>query len=489
MAIPVKKIARRELLKKGLLMGSAIAVSGRVFLAAASRGLAASVDPAATKKFGASLKGGLILPCDKDYEAARRVWNWRYDKHPAMVARCASSEDVRRSVEFARKQSLRVAVRSGGHSFPGYSTCNDGIVIDLSRMKNVKLDPAKRVADAEPGIQVAEFDNLTAPAGLAASLGVCPDVGLGGLTLGGGNGWLESVYGTACDNLNSVELVNADAELIRADSDERADLLWAMRGAGANFGVATVLQCRLHPVTTIMFGAFEYQAAQVRPVLRFLREFSERAPDQLVLLIELPGQWGDSGMELTVGYVGDPKAAEPLIKELRDATRPASGEIQPTAYKDTVGSEAPSGGPFASHRRHGFFPQLSDALIDGAIEAVAARPSKLSKLDLFFAHGARCRIDPRATAYCLRQTGFECWAQAYWTDPKDAAKAVAWVDGFWKENDAQSSGRVYVNYLEDEGEARIRAAYGPNYDRLARLKRKYDPANFFRGNQNIKPAA
>ena len=158
---------------------------------------------------------------------------------------------------------------------------------------------------------------------------MCPDVGLGGLTLGGGNGWLESVYGTACDNLNSVELVTADAELIRADSDVRADLLWAMRGAGANFGVATALQCRLHPVTTIMFGSFEYQSSQVRPVLRFLREFAERAPDQLVLFIELPGQWGDSGMELTVAYVGDPKAAEPLIKELRDAIRPASGEIQP----------------------------------------------------------------------------------------------------------------------------------------------------------------
>lgn len=483
-----KKITRRELLKKGALVGSAIAASGRVFLAA-SRGFAASVDPATTKKFGASLKGALILPGDKDYEAARRVWNWRYDKHPAMVARCASSEDVRRSVEFARTQDLRVAVRSGGHSFAGYSTCDAGIVIDLSRMKSVKLDPAKRIAHAEPGIQIAEFDNLTAPVGLAASLGACPDVAIGGLTLGGGNGWLESVYGTACDNLDSVELVTADAELIRADSDEREDLFWAMRGAGANFGVATALEYRLYPVTTIMFGSFEYQSSQVRPALRFLREFAARAPDRLVLATEIPGQWGGSGMELTVAYVGDSKAAEPLIKELRAATRPASGEIQPTAYKDTVGTEAPPGGPFASHRTHGFFPQLSDSVIDGAIEAVATRPSKWSKLDFFFAHGARCRVDPSATAYSLRQVGFECWAQAYWTDPKDAAKSVAWVDRFWKENGIHSSGRVYVNYLEDEGEARVRAAYGPNYDRLARLKRKYDPANFFRSNQNIKPAA
>ena len=482
------RITRRDLLKKGVLLASALAASGRVFLAA-SRGLAASVDPAATKKFGASLKGGLILPGDKDYESARRVWNWRYDKHPAMVARCASSEDVRRSVEFARKQDLRVAVRSGGHSFAGFSTCDEGLVIDLSRMKSVKLDPAKRIARAEPGIQIAQFDSLTAAAGLAASLGACPDVAIGGLTLGGGNGWLESVYGTACDNLKSVELVTADGDLVRADSNERADLFWAMCGAGANFGVATVLEYRLYPVTTLMFGAFEYQPSQVRPVLRFLREYAARAPDELVLAIEIPGRWGDSGMEVTVAYVGGPQAAAPLIKELRDATKPTAGEIQPTAYKDTVGTEAPPGGPFSSHRKHGFFPKLSDAVIDAIYESVGTRPSKWSKLDFFFAHGARCRVDPRATAYSLRQIGFECWAQAYWTDPKDAAKSVAWVDRFWKQNDVHSNGRVYVNYLEDEGEARVRAAYGPNYDRLAQIKRKYDPANFFRLNQNIKPAA
>lgn len=482
------RITRRDLLKKGALLGSALAASGRVFLVA-SRGLAANVDPAATKKFGASLKGGLILPGDKQYESARRVWNWRYNKHPAMVVRCASSEDVRRSVEFARKQDLRVAVRSGGHSFAGFSTCDDGLVIDLSRMKSVKLDPAKRIAHAEPGIQVAEFDNLAAAAGLAASLGACPDVAIGGLTLGGGNGWLEGVYGTACDNLNSVELITADGELIRADSNEGADLFWAMRGAGANFGVATTLQYRLYPVTTLMFGSFEYQPSQVRPVLRFLREYAARAADQLSLLIEVPGQWGDSGMELSVAYVGDSKAAEPLIKELRDATKPAAGKIQPTAYKDTVGTEAPPGGPFSSQRKHGFFPKLSDAVIDAVYESAVTRPSKWSKFDLFFAHGVRCRIDPRATAYSLRQIGFECWAQTYWTDPKDAAKSIAWVNRFWKENDLHSNGRVYVNYLEDEGEARVRAAYGPNYDRLAQIKRKYDPTNFFRLNQNIKPTS
>jgi FAD/FMN-containing dehydrogenase len=476
------------LLKKGALLGSAMAASGRAFLVAA-RGLAASVDPAATGKFRASLKGRLILPGDKEYESARRVWNWRYDEHPAMIARCASAADVRRSVDFARKQDLRVAVRSGGHSFAGFSTCNDGLVIDLSRMQTVKLDSARRVARAEPGIRITEFDNLAARAGLAASLGVCPDVAVGGLTLGGGNGWLEGVYGTACDNLDSVELVTADGELLRADSAERADLFWAMRGAGPNFGVATRLEYRLHPVTTVMFGAFEYQPSQARPVMRFLREFAMRAPDQLSLVIEVPGQWGDSGMELAVVYVGDSKAAQPLIKELRDATKPTAGEIQSIAYKDTVGSEAPPGGPFSSHRKHGFFPQLSDEVIDAVCESVKTRPSKWSKVDLFFAHGERCRIDPRATAYSLRQVGFECWAQSYWTNPGDAAKSVDWVDRFWKRNQVHANGRVYVNYLEDEGEARVRAAYGPNYDRLVRIKNKYDPTNFFRLNQNVKPTA
>jgi FAD/FMN-containing dehydrogenase len=468
-------------------LASALAGSGRVLLAS-SRALCASVDPAATKKFGAALNGRLILPGDNEYESARLVWNRRYDERPAMVVRCASTGDVRRSVEFARQHNLRLAVRSGGHSFAGFSTCDGGIVVDLSQLKNLRLDRAKRVARAEPGLQIAAFDNLAAAAGLAASLGVCPDVAVGGLTLGGGNGWLESVYGTACDNLIAVEVVTADGSLVRASQDERADLFWAMRGAGANFGIATALESRLHSVTTIMFGALEYQLAQVRPALRFVREFAARAPDSLALFLELPGQWGESAMELTVAYIGDAAAATPLIKEFRDATKPASGEIQPTAYARTVGSEAPPGGPFCSHRRHGFFPRLEDPVIDAAIEAAAKRPSRWSKIGLFYAHGARCRVDPCATAYSLRQVGFECWPQAYWTSPAEAAKSVAWVDGFWTRSAAYTNGRVYVNYLEDEGEARVRAAYGENYDRLARIKKKYDPDNFFRINQNIKPA-
>jgi FAD/FMN-containing dehydrogenase len=404
-----------------------------------------------------------------------------------MIAQCASGDDVRRSVEFARKQNLLAAIRSGAHSFAGYSTCDGGLVIDLSQMKRVKVDPAKHVARAEPGIQVAQFDNVVAPSGLAASLGACPDVGVGGLTLGGGNGWLESVYGTACDNLMSVEVVTADGESARSNANERPDLYWAMRGAGANFGVATALEYRLYPVTTIMFGSLEYRPAQVRDVLRSLRGYAPNAPDELVLFVDVPGQFGASGMELTVAWVGDAKRGEPVIKKLQDATRPASGAIQPTPYKDTVGTEAPPGGPFASHRRAGFFPTIGDPVIDAVGESVATRPSKRSKLSLYFAHGARCRIAPTATAYSLRQVGFECWIQAYWTESAAAAKSIEWVDKFWERTGAFSNGRVYVNYLEDEGGERVRAAYGPNYDRLVALKNKYDPANFFRMNQNIQP--
>jgi FAD/FMN-containing dehydrogenase len=479
-----KRITRRELLKLGAIAGAALSVP---FIHHRYANAAGEIDPAVTRSFGSGLKGRLIVPGDVEYNSARRVWNWRYDDHPAMIAQCAVTDDVRRSVEFARKRHLRAAIRSGGHSFSGYSTCDGGLVIDLSPMKRVQVDPVKQVARAEPGILIAEFDNAVAPSGLSASMGVCPDVGLGGLTLGGGNGWLETVYGTASDNLISVEVVTADGDAVSANANERPDLYWAMRGAGANFGVATALEYKLHPVTTIMFGALEYRPSQVRDALRFLREYAPHAPDELGLFVEIPGQWGESGLELSVVYVGDPKRGEPIIKKLRDATKPVAGAIESTPYKDTVGSEAPPGGPFASHRRAGFFPSISDPVIDAAIESVAARPSKWSKLTFYFAHGARCRIAPTATAYSLRQVGFECWIQAYWTESSTAAKSIEWVNKFWERTQALSNGRVYINYLEDEGDQRVRAAYGPNYDRLVTLKNKYDPTNFFRVNQNIKP--
>lgn len=481
-----RHITRRELLRRGAVTGAALSVP---FIHQRYARAADAIDPSITKSFGSSLKGHLIVPGSAEYDSARLVWNRRYDKRPAMIARCANADDVRRSVEFARKQSLLTAIRSGGHSFPGYSTCNGGLVIDLSLMKRVQVDREKRLAHAEPGILIAEFDDAVAPSGLSASMGACPDVGIGGLTLGGGNGWLESVYGTACDNLTSVELVTADGESERANANERPDLYWAMRGAGANFGVATALEYKLYPVTTIMFGSLEYQPSQVRDVLRFLRDYAPHVPDQLVLAADVPGQFGKSGLELTIAYVGDAKDGEPIIKKLRDATKPASGAIQSTPYKDTVGTEAPPGGPFASHRRAGFFPIIGDSVIDAVGESVATRPSKWSKLTFFLAHGARCRIAPTATAYSLRQVGFECWIQSYWTESAQAAKSIEWVNKFWERTATLSNGRVYVNYLEDEGDQRVRAAYGPNYDRLVTLKNKYDPSNFFRLNQNIKPTA
>jgi FAD/FMN-containing dehydrogenase len=479
-----KHLTRRELLKQGAIACAALSVP---FIHQRYAHAAGEIDPAISKSFGSSLKGHLIVPGNAGYDSARRVWNWRYDKHPAMIAQCANADDVRRSVEFARKQNLLTSIRSGGHSFPGYSTCDGGLVIDLSPMKRVQADPTKLIAHAEPGILIAEFDNAVAPSGLSASMGACPDVGIGGLTLGGGNGWLESVYGTASDNLTSVDVVTADGESRRATASENSDLYWAMRGAGANFGVATALEYKLYPVTTIMFGSLEYKPSQVRDVLRFLRDYAPHAPDQLGLAVDVPGQFGESGLELTVIYVGDAKEAEPIVKKLRGATRPVSGAIQSTPYKDTVGTEAPPGGPFASHRRHGFFPSIGDPVIDAAIESVATRPSKWSKLTFYFAHGARCRIAPTATAYSLRQVGFECWIQSYWTESAAAAKSIEWVNKFWERTGALSNGSVYVNYLEDEGDQRVRAAYGPNYDRLVTLKNKYDPTNFFHLNQNIKP--
>jgi FAD/FMN-containing dehydrogenase len=479
-------MTRRDLLKRGAAIAGAALSVPFIHYSFADAG---NIDPATVKKFGASLKGRLVLPGDADYEQERRVWNARFDKRPAMIARCASSDDVRRCVAFARGQGMEAAARSGGHSFAGYSTCEGGLVIDLSGMNGLRLDAERGLARAEPGIRIANFDIATDKSGLAASLGACPDVGVGGLTLGGGNGFLESVYGTACDNLTSVEMVMADGELVRCDAEQRPDLYWAMRGAGANFGVATLLEYKLYRVPPFLFGALEYHPAQVHDALRFLNGYVTQAPDELAMLVEIPGQWGDHGMEMAVAYVGDPRKGEPVIKGLQEASKAASSSVQVTPYKDTVGTEAPPGGPFASHRRAGFFNDLTDPVIEAAIEAVRSRPSKWSKVTFYFAHGARCRVDPSATAYSLRHVGFECWVQSYWTEPRAGTKSMEWVESFWKRAGSFSSGRVYVNYLEREGEDRVRAAYGPNYDRLVALKKKYDPTNFFHNNQNIKRAA
>ena len=479
----VKHPTRRELLKGAAVASAALAVP---FIHHRYADAAGKIDPAITKRFGSNLKGRLIVPGDAEYNSARRVWNWRYDERPAMIARCAGADDVRRSVEFARKQHLLTAIRSGGHSFPGYSTCNGGLVIDLSRMRRVQVDQAKRIARAEPGLQIAEFDNVLASSGLSASMGACPTLASADLRLAAGTDSRDRLR----NRLRQSHLGRTRNGGWRSGTRQReraSGFYWAMRGAGANFGVATALEYKLYPVTTIMFGSLEYRPSQVRDVLRFLRDYAPHAPDELGLIIDVPGQFGESGAELTLAYVGDPKRGEPIVKQIRDATKPVSGAVKSTPYQDTVGTEAPPGGPFASHRKAGFFLSIPDPVIDAVIESVATRPSKLGKLTFYFAHGARCRIPPTATAYSLRQVGFECWIQAYWTESAAAPKSIQWVNEFWERTGTFSNGRVYVNYLEDEGNERVRAAYGPNYDRLVTLKNKYDPANFFRLNQNIKP--
>lgn len=478
-----RRITRRELLQTGAMAGASLAMP---FFHCRSADAAGVVDAAGARKL--RLKGRLILPGDAGYDIARRTWNRRFDQHPAIIAQCVNTDDVRRSVEFARKHNLETAVRSGAHSFAGYSSCNGGLVIDLSQMTGVRVDTPNRVARAEPGISIAAFDIAVAPSGLSASLGACPDVAVSGLTLGGGNGFLETVYGTASDNLVSAEVVTADAESRQVNANSYPDLYWAMRGAGANFGIATTLELRLHPVNTIMFGSLEFKPSQVRDVLRFIRDYAPHAPDELGMFVDVPGGYGDSGLELTLAYVGDEKRGGPVIRHLEEKTRPQSGAIRPTPYKDMVGTEAPPGGPFASHRKAGFFSSINDPVIDAVVESIDKRPSKWSKISFYLAHGARCHIPATATAYSLRQPGFECWIQTYWTGPAAPEKSIEWVDGFWTRTGSFATGRVYVNYLENEGNQRVRAAYGPNYDRLTKLKKKYDPANFFRLNQNIPPA-
>jgi FAD/FMN-containing dehydrogenase len=451
-------------------------------------------DLSAVEQFQANLRGGLLRPGDAGYDEARKVWNGMIDKRPALIARCVGALDVIRCVEFARTHNLLVAVRGGGHNIGGNAVCDGGLVIDLSRMKSARVEPARRTARAEPGLTWGEFDRETQAFGLATTGGQISTTGIAGLTLGGGWGYLARRYGLVCDNLLSVDLVTADAQFLTVSAVENADLFWGVRGGGGNFGVVTSFEYQLHPLGPVLGGLVVYPFRQAKDVLKPYREFTTAAPDEMasgIVLISLPD--GTPVVGIVLCYSGPLAEGERLVKPLRAFGPPLVdqiGAIPYTAAQQLIDAFYPSG--LQNYWKSSFIKTISDEAIDTMVAYCAKRPTPICHgLIEHQLGGAVSRVDRNATAFAHRDVEYSFMSLGVCLDPAETENCVRWAREFWEAMQRFSTGGVYVNYLGrevDEGPERIRAAYGPEkYARLVALKNKYDPANLFRLNQNIKP--
>lgn len=438
------------------------------------------------------LQGTLVLPEEPDYDQVRRLWNGMVDKRPAAIARCTSAADVAAAVRFARDTGLPIAVRAGGHSIAGQSACDGGMMIDLSPMKRVEVDPDRRIARAEPGLLLGEFDAATQAHGLATTMGVNTDTGIAGLTLGGGLGRLGRKHGLACDNLLAAEVVLADGRIVRASAEENPDLLWGLRGGGGNFGIVTEFTYRLHPLgPTVLGGLLIWDWADAREAMRRYARFCLAAPDAVDALgVLLTGPAGAPVFAVSACYSGPIAEGEQALRPLREMTpRPMQDAVGPVAY---TALQCAADGMFLRGRRYYWKSHYLNDLPDAAIDVLMARfaevPSPLSKLGLQQVGGAIARVPADATAYANRDAAWDCIPIAAWEDPTADARNIAWAHGIWEAMRPFATGGVYLNNLGEEGEERIRAAFGANYARLAALKAKYDPTNLFRANQNVAPA-
>jgi len=447
-----------------------------------------------------NFRGEVLLPSDDVYESARRIWNGMIDKHPALIVRCATTSDVVRAVNFARDNGLLLAVRGGGHNIAGNAVCDDGIVIDLSKMKAASVDPGARRVTIEGGATLADLDAATQVHGLATPVGINSTTGVAGLTLGGGFGWLSRKYGMTVDNLESAEVVTAAGAVLRASATEHPDLFWALRGGSGNFGVVTRFEFRLHPVgPEVLSGLIVYPISEAKSVLQQYREFIAKAPEELSVwtvlrqappLPFLPEEvHGKAIIALALIYTGDPKQGEPLIESLRKFGTPLGEHVgvQPYVAWQQAFDPLLTAGARNYWKSHNF-STLNDGLFDAVIEYIERLPSPQCEIFFGALGGATTRPVPDSAAYAHRDAQFVMNVHGRWEDPADDEHCIGWARDFFNASAPFASGGVYVNFLTaDEGD-RVRAAYGLNYDRLARVKRTYDPTNLFRVNQNIKPA-
>jgi hypothetical protein len=459
-----------------------------------------AIEPKAISELRSRFRGALLRPGEEGYDEARRIWNGAIDRRPALIARCAGADDVVEAVRFARERDLLVSVRGGGHSIAGHSVCDGGLMIDLSLMKSIRVDPEARTARAAGGALWSEFDRATQPFGLATTGGIISHTGIGGLTLGGGLGHLMRKHGLTVDNLLAVELVTAEGERLRVDAESEPELFWGLRGGGGNFGIATAFEFRLHPIGPMVLGGPIFWPLDEAPrVLRVLREYAPDAPDELGITVGIapappmpfmpPEHFGKPVAGLILVWVGDPAAGERAIVPLRSIGAPVADGIRPIPYA-ALQSMLDGGAP---HGRHYYWkahrlPTLSDEIIDVFLARVGSMTSPFAQINGWAVGGAVSRVDADATAVGDREVGFEISIVAAWppADPK-GERHRAWVREGWEALQPYSNG-VYANFISDEGAAGLQAAYGERLARLTALKDRYDPMNFFRMNTNIKPS-
>lgn len=440
------------------------------------------------RAFRERLRGELIWPSDGAYDVTRRVWNGMIDRRPGLIVSCAGPSDVRQAVTFARGHHLPVSVRGGGHNIAGLSIAEGGLMIDLSPLRGVRVDLMRHTVRAEGGARLGDVDIESQAFGLATTLGVAPTTGVAGLTLGGGYGWLAGKYGMACDNLISADVVTADGDLISASESENSDLFWGLRGAGANFGVVTSLEYRLHEVGPVLGGPIFYPVSRAKDVLRFYNEFAAQAPDELTTIgafLFTPD--GQIVVGVAVCYCGDLSHGERIIEPLRKIAVPVTDSVQPMPYLVLQHAfDALFAPGHHNYWKSSLATDLSDGLIELLIDRAAALPTPLSTIALQELPGAAARVPQDGTAFPHRYHHWNVIFHAGWTEG-DGAKNIEWARASWEAAQPSLRQAVYVNDLGEEDVGRVRLAYGANYDRLVQLKTKYDPTNFFQLNQNIKP--
>lgn len=460
----------------------AISNTARVF--GASRQTGSSPDPEKIRKLASRIAGQVITPGAADYDTARSIFNLAFDRHPGVIVRCAGPTDVARSFDFAQTQHLPLAVRAGGHSRLGFGMCDGGVVIDLSAMKRVEVDTSRRVARAEAGALVRDLDAATQRFGLATTSGGCPTVGIAGFTLGGGEGRLMEKYGAACDNLLSAQIVTVDGRQIEASATSNPDLFWAIRGGGGNFGVVTALEYQLHAVDQVLSGALVYPPGRIPELLQALAKFLAAAPDEMDAFAQLlPSEQGRK-LKVDVCYCGDPGMGNDLLRPLR-AFKPEDDSVKTMSYLEAQGAGGFLATPVAHFQTNLFLRALDDAAIAAIVSVLHDAPSTC-KVIIVPLRGAVTRVKASDTAFALRQTGFEIDLAGVWKTPDAKAQVVRWVEAARDLLQPFAHG-VYVNQLGDTSDQLVRAGYGPNYGRLVEIKKKYDPNNVLRLNQNIKP--
>jgi len=459
----------------------------------------AVVEERLVQEFQRALHGKVIRPGDEGYDSGRRVWNGMIDRYPAMIAYCSDVDDIIASVRFGRDHGLLTTVRSGGHNVAGNSVCDGGLVIDLSGMKRIVVDTTSRTARAQAGLNWGEFDRATQNCGLATTGGIVSRTGIAGLTLGGGIGWLMRKFGATCDNLLSVDIVTADGKPLTASTDENQDLFWGLRGGGGNFGIATEFEYRLHEVGPVVAGTLYYPSDKTREILRFYGDFIRSVPDELTTMFAYIAHSsmtplykrfrGAPMLGIHVCYAGNIAEGAKVVKPLR-ALGPLKDDVRIMPYYELQSMLDSGAAPgLLNYWKSSHLKDLSNGAIDVLASYCEEITSPLSQVHLQHLGGAIGRVGEDAMAFGHREALCVLNVVTKWHDPRESEKHIAWTRNIEDAMRPFSTGGVYVNFLGEEGEDRVRSAYAPaKYDRLVALKNRYDPTNFFRMNQNIKPS-